>query len=109
MTTPPTVSATAVPISSGPAKLPAAATASACTGVAARVATSAATEFAESWKPLVMSNTTAMPIVASRIAVPIAARPYGRLDTGPGERLSSSDRARLSVSGMRCARTRAAA
>ena len=55
-TTPPTVSATAVPTSSGPAKFPAAARISACPGRAARVATSAAIEFAESWKPLVRSN-----------------------------------------------------
>ena len=59
VTMPPIVSATALPTTSGPSRLKTAAISTACSGRAARVATSAAIAFDASWIPLVNANSTA--------------------------------------------------
>ena len=63
---PPTVSATAVPARTGPSTVNTDASTTAWAGRAARVATSAATALAESWKPLVKSKAKAMTTARSR-------------------------------------------
>src|SRR4051812_38572513 len=67
---PPTVSATAVPARIGPTSVKTAATAIAVPGRIARVATGAATEFDESWNPLVTSNATASTTTRTSAATP---------------------------------------
>ena len=67
---PSTVSATAVPARSGPKIVKTAATATAVTGRMARVATGAATEFDESWNPLVTSNATARATTTTSATTP---------------------------------------
>ena len=56
------VAATADPTRIGPSMLKTEASAIACAGVAARVATSVAIAFDASWKPFVRANANARPI-----------------------------------------------
>jgi hypothetical protein len=58
----PTVAATAVPSTNGPAKFAVAAIETACNGLRTRVPTTVAMEFAASWKPLTKSKNNAATI-----------------------------------------------
>jgi hypothetical protein len=60
------VVATADPRTNGPRKIPNAAIRSAALGLAARVATSVAMEFAASWTPFVNANASASAIATIR-------------------------------------------
>ena len=70
VTMPASVSATAVPSSSGPTTLPTVASATAGPGRAARVATSAAIEFAASCRPFVSANASAARMARTRPVIP---------------------------------------
>jgi hypothetical protein len=68
VTIPPTVSATAAPRSSGPSRLNAAASSAACSGRAARVATSAAIALDASCSPFVTANASASAMASANPA-----------------------------------------
>ena len=72
---PPIVSATAAPTTSGPSRLKTAASSTACSGVAPRVATSAAIAFDASWIPFVnaKAKTKTSAIANGVVIAPLAA------------------------------------
>ena len=65
VTMPPIVSATAAPSSSGPSRLNTDASTIACSGVAARVATSVAIALEASWSPFVVAKASANTIASA--------------------------------------------
>src|SRR5262249_7077624 len=74
---PPMVSATAAPTTSGPSRLNTPARTTACSGRAARVATSVAIAFDASWNPLVTAKAKASASATPKPAC--IAGPYGRM------------------------------